>query len=86
MDCIASLYQNDSIDIDDLLKSDSEDEDRDRSCSIRQVKVFGKTLKGKRSAEEELYSSKMKKGRDTKTDLLKLMDLEIKKMRTPIRQ
>ena len=73
---------NDSID--DLLKSDSEDEDHDRSCSIREVKVFRKTLKGKRSAEEELYSSKIKKGRDT--DLLKLIDLEMNKMKTSIRQ
>ena len=72
---------NDSID--DLLNSDSEDEDRDRSCSVGQVKVFGKTFKGKRSAEEELYSSKRKMGRDT--DLLELMDSEIHKLKTSIR-
>ena len=70
---------NDSID--DLLKSDSEDEDRDRSCSIRQVKVCGRTFKSKRSAETELYSWKTKKGRQT-SDLLELMDQEINKMRT----
>ena len=72
---------NDSID--DLLISDSEDEDGDRSCSIRQVKVFGR-IKGKRSAAEELYSSKMKKGCDT--EFLKLIDIEMNKLKTPIRQ
>ena len=73
---------NDSID--DLLKSDSEDEDRDRSCSMSKVKVSGKSLKGKRSAEEELYSSKMKKGRDV--DILELMDIELNKLKTSTRQ
>ena len=75
-------YANDSID--DLLKSDSEDEDRDRSCSMSKVKVFGRTVKGKRSAEEELYSSKMKKGRDV--DVLELMDIELNKLKTSTRQ
>ena len=72
---------NDSID--DLLNSDSEDEDLDRSCSIRQVKVFGR-IKGKRSAAEELYSSKMKKGRDG--NILELLDFELNKLKTSVRQ
>ena len=69
--------------IDALLDSDSEDEDVD---SIQQKRMDGKPEKRKRSADEEISSSKIQRvsgetKRPSKGDVLELMDRELTKLK-----